>query len=182
MIQRKLKPCKTCGDPSYIWAHGNCKRCDGMARAHKAQDQAKLTHTEDGKEACPIKINVGDEFAVLELNDDGVSGTEYRVTSVNPSRKAIKPISDKQAARLRKYRIARDEYFKENPVCEYPGCSSRNITLHHGAGRIGDLLFDKRWFKSLCGGLNGHHTWAEDHPEDAKAIGLSFDRLTDDKD
>lgn len=133
-----------CGDPSYIWAHGNCKRCDGLARIQKAQEEATLTQTEDGKEGKPFKI--------------------------------IKPVSGKQAARLRKYRIARDEYFKENPVCEYPGCSSRNITLHHGAGRIGDLLFDKRWFKVLCGGVNGHHTWAELHPEEAKAIGLSFDR------
>lgn len=88
--------------------------------------------------------------------------------------KSISPVSIKQASRLKLYRIARDEYFKEKPVCEYPGCTSTKITLHHGAGRIGDLLFDKRYFKSLC---MHHHEWAESHPEEAKELKLSFDRL-----
>lgn len=56
MIKRKLKICKTCGDPSYIWAHGNCKRCDGLARAQEAQQQPKLTQTDNGREAKPFRI------------------------------------------------------------------------------------------------------------------------------
>ena len=88
--------------------------------------------------------------------------------------KTFKAISDKQAKRLAKYRIARDEYFEEHPICEYPGCTSMEITLHHGAGKVGELLFNKMYFKSLC---LFHHRQVEGNPEYAKSIGLSFDRL-----
>lgn len=27
MIPRKLKPCKECGEDSYLWSKGRCKRC-----------------------------------------------------------------------------------------------------------------------------------------------------------
>lgn len=30
MIPRKKKICKSCGLSKYIWAHGNCKECDGI--------------------------------------------------------------------------------------------------------------------------------------------------------
>lgn len=134
MVPRKLKPCKTCGDPSYLWAHGNCKNCDGMLRA-KAEQQKPVT---------------------------------------TPLKKPFKVISDKQAKRLAKYRIVRDEYLKEHPVCEYPYCNSREVTCHHMQGKIGDLLFDKRWFKALC--LHHHHI-VETSPLEAKILGLSKNRL-----
>lgn len=88
--------------------------------------------------------------------------------------KPFKAIGDKQSKRLAKYRVARDEYFEINPWCEYPGCSSREITLHHGAGKTGDLLFNKKYFKSLC---FHHHRIVEEQPDLAKQLGLSFDRL-----
>jgi len=89
--------------------------------------------------------------------------------------KRIKPISDKKLEELKEYRIVRDRYFKNNPVCEFPNCSSREITLHHAKGRIGSLLTDDRYFKSLC---IYHHTYCEEHPTEAKRLGLSFDRLS----
>lgn len=88
--------------------------------------------------------------------------------------KAIKKISDTQAKRLKRYRIARDEYFKDYPICQYPNCGSRNITLHHMKGKIGELLWDKRWFKSLC---FYHHRIVEESPLEAKILNLSADRL-----
>ena len=133
-IARKLKPCKTCGDPSYLWAHGNCKNCDGMLRA-KAEQQKPIA---------------------------------------TPSKKPFKAISDKQTKRLAKYRVVRDEFLKERPVCEWDGCDSREVTLHHGAGKIGSLLWNKKYMKSLCW---PHHEYCERHPDEAKKLGLSFDRL-----
>lgn len=85
----------------------------------------------------------------------------------------IKPVSDTELKRLSKYRKARAEHFKEHPYCQYPGCTSPHITLHHGAGRIGDLLWNKRYFKSLCA---PHHRWVEENATEAKSLKLSFDR------
>lgn len=88
--------------------------------------------------------------------------------------KGIKPVSDKQALRLKEYRKARDEHFKKYPVCQYPGCTSRQVQLHHAAGRVGKLLTDSQYFRSLC---DKHHRQIELAPEEAKKLGLSVNRL-----
>lgn len=89
-------------------------------------------------------------------------------------RSSIKPVSSKRAAQMKLYRDRRDDYFKMFPVCEFPECNSTEITLHHMKGRIGDLLCDMRYFKSLC---MKHHEWVENNPEQAKKMGLSVERL-----
>ena len=99
---------------------------------------------------------------------------KLKQTEGNGVAKPIKAISDKQAKRLAKYRIARDEYFKEQPVCEFPGCCSTDITCHHSAGKIGSLLWNKKYFKSLCW---PHHKFCEENPTKAKELNLSVDRL-----
>lgn len=89
-------------------------------------------------------------------------------------KKQINPISNKMAKRLAKYRIERDKFLNENPVCMYPGCNSRNVELHHAAGRTGKLLFDPKYFKALC---RTHHSYVEQNPEHAKQLNLSTSRL-----
>lgn len=86
----------------------------------------------------------------------------------------VKVVSNKMAANLAKYRRLRDRYFKDNPVCEFPGCTSRIITLHHKRGRIGAFLTDKRWFCSLC---QKHHQWVNENNEQAFKMGLVYSRL-----
>lgn len=89
--------------------------------------------------------------------------------------KPFKAISDKQAKRLAKYRVVRDEYFKTHPICEYPGCNEiNNLDLHHMKGRTGDLLTDVRYFKALC---RKHHRWVEENVNEAIEMGLSAKRL-----
>jgi hypothetical protein len=91
--------------------------------------------------------------------------------------KAVEPIKKVSSGHLKKlavYRVVRDEYLAEHPVCEYLGCNSTNITLHHKAGRCGSYLTNKDFFCSLC---DKHHRFAELNPLHAKAIGLSEDRL-----
>lgn len=90
------------------------------------------------------------------------------------SNKNINKVSQKQKERLKEYRIKRDEYFKLHPICEFPNCNSTDITLHHSKGRIGELLTDERYFKSLC---FKHHRLIEENPYLAKELGLSFNRL-----
>jgi len=67
---------------------------------------------------------------------------------------------------------ARKEHLKENPYCAI--CAGKATTIHHKKGRIGSLLYDRRWFLSTCLGC---HTIIERNPEWAKEKGYSLDRL-----
>ena len=88
--------------------------------------------------------------------------------------KPIPKVSSRQIERLNLYKIAKGEHFKDYPNCQYPGCTARDRQLHHVCGRVGDLLFDKRYFKTLC---DEHHKFVENNPTIAKEMGLSADRL-----
>lgn len=82
-----------------------------------------------------------------------------------PLRKASK----KQSARLRKYAVVRKEHLDEHPyciACYDEGTIRFANEVHHALGRLGDLLFDRRYFKSMCEyhGSKVHRdvTWAKD--------------------
>lgn len=95
---------------------------------------------------------------------------------LKPVKKYVIPqVNKKKTKELAEYRKVRDQFFKENPVCQFPGCNSREIQLHHKKGRVGNLLSDKRYFSSLC---DKHHRYVELNPIEAKKLGLSLDRLT----
>lgn len=87
---------------------------------------------------------------------------------------SISPVSATRRNEYAIYREKRDEYFKTHQVCEFPGCRSRRITLHHKRGRIGKMLYDERYFCSLCG---PHHTWVNEHNEEAAKMNLTESRL-----
>jgi len=89
--------------------------------------------------------------------------------------KPIKKFTKKSLDNLKRYRIVRDKFLKENPICMYPGCISLEVTLHHGKGRLGSLLTDKRFFKSLCW---PHHQHIENNPALALTLGLSYSRTS----
>lgn len=99
---------------------------------------------------------------------------EHSSLNPKPYARAIRPVSETMAANLAKYRTKRDRYFKDHPVCEFPGCRSRKITLHHKRGRVGAFLTDIRYFCSLCG---FHHTWVNEHNKEAAKMGLVESRL-----
>lgn len=84
----------------------------------------------------------------------------------------IRPLSSKMAKKLAEYRIVRDEFLKINTTCW--NCGSSPTECHHGAGRVGNLLTDVRYFVALC---RGCHREAERSPEWAKENGFSFTRL-----
>lgn len=97
--------------------------------------------------------------------------------------KAVKKVpirkeAPKRAKENRQYLKDRAEFLSrtENQFCRvYPWLEA--TTVHHGKGRIGKLLLDQRWWVPLS--LPGHD-WCELHPVEAKAIGISFDRLAND--
>lgn len=143
MIPRKLKPCKTCTDPKYLFSHGNCLECYNRLKLVSKSTYTHVTLKQTSQQtAKPFRV--------------------------------IKKVSRKQLKRLEQYRKERDAHFKEFPVCQFPNCTSTDISLHHGAGKIGELLFNRKYFKSLC---FPHHGWAEINPLEAQELGLSFKRL-----
>ncbi len=100
--------------------------------------------------------------------------TSNKATGAIKKPKPISPISNSRKEALKRYRRLRDKYFLDHPVCEFPECNSKNITLHHMRGRIGAFLTDKRYFKSLC---MKHHRFVEENPLEAIKLGLSQKRL-----
>lgn len=115
------------------------------AAIKRQYNHVKLTQTTDGATAKPFKV-----------------------------KKPIAKVSKNMLESLKKYRRLRDKYFELNPVCEFPGCSSKRITLHHKRGRIGAFLTDKRWFCSLC---PKHHAWVNENHAEAFKMGLVHSRL-----
>jgi hypothetical protein len=102
---------------------------------------------------------------------------KYQIKRSPLKRKPVKinPVSKSLAKALREYEKVKAEFFKEVKVCQFPGCESEELTLHHARGRIGKNLTDRSTFRGLC---EYHHRHCELHPIEAKELGLSADRLT----
>ncbi len=132
-----------------MWSHGLCKNCH--RKAHPEKYQIKRS---------PIKSKI--------VDDDSGKEREGGIRRTRP-----KPISDKLKAELKKYKVLRNEYLKENPVCEFEGCSCLASDLHHKAGR-GVNLNNVGTFMSLC---REHHRYIHENDEWARERGYIWDRL-----
>lgn len=97
-----------------------------------------------------------------------------QIVDSSKPRKPIPKVSKKLAKQRRVYEKNKATYFETVEHCEFPGCEVTNVTLHHAAGRIGDKLTDLSNFVALCW---AHHQWCEEHPIEAKELGLSVSRL-----
>lgn len=80
----------------------------------------------------------------------------------------INKISKKQKKLLQIYERERDEYMAAHEVCEVKGCGSPANDLHHKAGRVGSLLYDKDYFMAVC---RGCHDYIHDYPKEAEKKG-----------
>jgi len=87
----------------------------------------------------------------------------------------LRHISKAQSRRLYKYRKARKEYLEEHPVCEV--CDHQRATeIHHKKGKLGVLLWDKRFFLATdfeC------HRRLENNRAAARAKGYLLDRVAE---
>jgi hypothetical protein len=96
--------------------------------------------------------------------------------------KPIAKKSKKQSSRDVKYLKARLEFLSipENKVCNIViphECTIIASDVHHKKGKVGELYFDKKYFRSAC--RNGHNA-AHDYPEQAYKTGDSVLRLKKD--
>lgn len=109
---------------------------------------------------CWLKISSSKQSK--SKNDTNVQG----LTKSRPCR--IKSVSDKKLVELKLYRQVRDKYLRDNPVCEFPGCSSREVELHHKKSRAYHLC-DESVFMSIC---RTHHRWIHDNDNQAREMGF----------
>lgn len=103
-------------------------------------------------------LKVGDTFETKE--------GPCRIVEIEKT--PIAPISKQQKKRLAEYRIIRDQFMKEHPMCQafLSGCTGRSGDLHHKAGKIGKLLTDVRYFMAVC---RSCHNWiGQNHSEALK--------------
>ena len=118
--------------------------------------------------------NVGGEKFCKECYGRSITGVAKKP---KPTAKPIPTFSSKRAKQNAVYSVARNQYLNDHPMCQMhiPGiCTNKATEIHHTAGRIEELLLDTRYWK---GGCHNCHSWVELHPEEAKELGLSIDRL-----
>lgn len=68
------------------------------------------------------------------------------------SKKPIDKVGKKMKNALLVYRNRRKSYLTEYPECQLKltGCTTQATQIHHAAGRIGNLLTNKKHFRSTC--------------------------------
>lgn len=93
-----------------------------------------------------------------------------------PKRKPIKRFSAKRTRENKSYSTLRKEFLEAHPQCEagLKMCRHEATDVHHMAGRVGDKLLDTDSWLPVC---RPCHLWLESHPEQAKVLGLSLNRL-----
>lgn len=83
--------------------------------------------------------------------------------------KFAKPLnkkSDKRTQQEEKYKIIRQVYLLNHPLCAR--CGDPSTEVHHTNGRNDDRLNDKEFFMSSC---RSCHEWIHDHPKQARKEG-----------
>ena len=79
----------------------------------------------------------------------------------------VRRVSKVQAARNRRYAVIRNEFMarSENWNCAFSCCPNRATQVHHQRGKLGDLLFDTRFWHPVCGET---HAWIDANREAAR--------------
>jgi len=88
----------------------------------------------------------------------------------------IKSASEKRKEALEQYKILRDVYMKDHPICEanLDCCRKKATDLHHPKGR-GIYLNDVSRFMAVC---RPCHNWITEHSAESIELGLSERRNT----
>ena len=87
------------------------------------------------------------KLALQKGKDSQVSKTVKRTQNF------ISPVAPKRAKELAIYRVRRDVYMDENPVCEC--CEEKESQeLHHKKGRMGVMVYYVPFFMAVCNGCH----------------------------
>jgi len=122
--------------------------------------------------------NVGREKFCKDCYGRSITGVAKKSKNKPTTTKRIPTFSSKRAKKNALYSISRKKFLEDHPICQMKidtRCTIKSTEVHHTAGRIEELLLDMRYWKAGC---HNCHSWVETHPDEAKALGLSIDRLT----
>jgi hypothetical protein len=95
-----------------------------------------------------------------------------------PTTARIPTFSSKREKLNAVYSVMRVKFLNDHPMCHAridARCTLKATEVHHKAGRIAELFLDLLYWLPTC---HNCHVWCELHPEEAKELGLSTDRLT----
>lgn len=94
---------------------------------------------------------------------------------ISKVRQSINKVSKKLSKEQAIYKGKRIIFLTENPNCvaNLECCLGIATDVHHSQGR-GKYLNDVSTWKPVC---RPCHVWTEEHPKEAKELGLSKDRL-----
>jgi hypothetical protein len=115
------------------------------------------------------------------IEEHEIDKAEIKEVKPKKPRKAINKVSKNEAARQRKYYKIRTPWILIHDLCEMRlvnDCTYFATEVHHGEGRLGDLLFDtSKW---VAGCHNCHHH-AEMNVTEAKEKSISFNRISNEQ-
>jgi hypothetical protein len=96
-----------------------------------------------------------------------------RIQKPKPTRKRIPSRSPKKIERDKEYSKLRIKFLDKYPMCHAHlyCCGKLSTDVHHMAGRIGDNYLDITKWLPVC---RPCHTWIEEHPKEAREMGLSL--------
>lgn len=106
---------------------------------------------------------------------------KLKMSAPKPKRVPVNKVSDKQKERLEIYNARVKEWKVENPKCKATineFCTKETQDNHHMKGKIGELLFDEKYWLPCC---RSCHDYIGQHPLDALKRGLSLSRLAKDE-
>jgi hypothetical protein len=120
------------------------------------------------------------KISLIWKNNDGKKYCKYCSAHIQKKSFKILSFSHKQKNLLKEYYQRRNAFLAipANKTCRAKlanctGSISKSLTIHHSRGR-GKYLLDETSWIPLCAEC---HRWVEEHPKEAKEIGLSFSRL-----
>jgi len=118
--------------------------------------------------------NLGGEKFCKECYGRSITGVAKKP---KPTARRIPTFSSKMSKMKALYSVARVKFLSDHPMCHAhldAKCTKKSTEVHHKAGRLFGLLLDQRYWLPACWYC---HNWIEMHPEQAKEMGLSTDRL-----
>lgn len=142
MIRAKVGKCTDCHRKSGL-TMGRCQYCYWKYRA-------KVRHSEK---------------ALKEKTDPPIEG--IKKIYVIPKQ------SEKRKKQTALYLKKRRTFMDQNTCCQakLKGCTGRSTELHHRKGRLGELIYDERYFLAVCRSCHGIIT---EHSKLALEKGLSL--------
>jgi hypothetical protein len=73
-----------------------------------------------------------------------------------PRKTHIKPVSSRRRASMMIYLEAREQFLRDNPICQMPDCGCASQDVHHKHGRLHENYLNRDTWAALCRACHDH--------------------------